>query len=157
MKSTIFAAVALALAGCTLTACGKEEAPADAPEGMPGVEVSNGRLVLPAVSGNPGVLYFDIIYNGDDYAVLRKVEIEGVKSTMMHETLTANGVTQMAPLPPLSLVKGEMVKFEPGAKHIMAMGLDPALKEGATTEVTLTFAGGDKLSFDAAIEGPGGN
>lgn len=156
MKSTIFASVALALAGITLASCGQDKAPPAETEGKPGVEVANGRLVLPAVSGNPGVLYFDITYNGDDYAVLRKVEIAGVQEAMMHQTVTANGVTQMGPLPPLNLTKGETAKFEPGGKHVMAMGIDPSLTAGKTAEVTLTFAGGDKMSFDATVEAPGG-
>ncbi|OCC24548.1 hypothetical protein MB02_03395 [Croceicoccus estronivorus] len=156
MKSTIFASVALALAGVSLTACGQEQAPPAATEGKPGVEITNGRLVLPAVADNPGVLYFDISYNGDDYAVLRKVEVASAKEATMHETITTNGVTQMGPIPPLNLVKGEEVKFEPGGKHVMVMGLDPALKAGDKTEVTLTFTGGDKLSFDATVEAPGG-
>lgn len=157
MKSPFFASVALALAGIALTACGEKPAPPAQTDGIPGVEASNGRLVLPAVSGNPGVLYFDIINNSDEPAALRKVEIGGVGEAMMHETVTTGGVAQMVPMAPLPLVKGEMIKFEPGGKHVMAMGVDAALKPGMTTEVTLTFAGGDKASFDAMVEAPGGD
>lgn len=157
MKSTIFAFVALGLGAAGLSACNRE-APKEeaAPDAKPGVTVSNGRVVLPAVSGNPGALYFDIVNNSDDYAVLRKAEVAGATETMMHDVLNDNGVSQMVPLAPVNLTKGETVKFEPGGKHIMAMDLDPALKAGGTVQVTLTFAGGDKLSFDAQVEAPGG-
>jgi len=46
---------------------------------------------------------------------------------------------------------GKTAKFEPGGNHVMAMGLDEALKAGDTTEVTLTFVGGDKVSFPATV------
>ncbi|TXG94291.1 MAG: copper chaperone PCu(A)C [Rhodocyclaceae bacterium] len=157
MKSIIFAPLALALAAATLTACNEKPAQtADEVNAKPGVAVTNGRLVLPAVSGNPAALYFDIVNNGDDYAVLRKAEVPGAKETAMHQSVTANGVTQMQPLAPVNLEKGKPVKFEPSGYHVMVMGLAPAPKAGETTEVTLTFAGGDKLSFDAKVEGPGG-
>ncbi len=157
MKSTVLASLALVLAGTGLAACGEQQAPpAEKTDSKPGVAVTNGRLVLPAVAGNPAALYFDIVNSGDDYAVLRKAEVPNAKETMMHETVTAGGVAQMGPLSPVNLIKGEPVKFEPGGKHVMVMGLDPAPKAGDTTEVTLTFAGGDKLSFNAAVEAPGG-
>ncbi len=47
--------------------------------------------------------------------------------------------------------KGDTVKFAPGGKHVMAMELDDTLAAGETTEVTLTFLGGDKLTFPATI------
>jgi periplasmic copper chaperone A len=149
MKSAILASVALAISSIALTACQEEAKEEAAPEGMPGVSVANARLVLPAVKGNPGVVYFD--------ATLRKVEVAGAKDAMMHDTITQNGVSQMAPSPFVNLPKGETLKFAPGGKHVMAMDLDPSLAAGGTTEVTLTFAGGDKTTVDAQIQPPGSN
>lgn len=157
MKSALFASAALALSVLGLSACEKQPEQAVAPEGMPGVTVENARLVLPAVKGNPGVVYFDVTYGGADYATIRKVEIAGAKEAMMHDTTTQNGVTQMYPAPFINLTKGETIKFEPGGKHVMAMGLDPALAVGGDVEVTLTFAGGDKLTTSAKIQAPGSN
>ncbi len=157
MKSALFASAALALSVLGLSACEKQPEQAVAPEGMPGVTVENARLVLPAVKGNPGVVYFDITYGGTDYATLRKVEVAGAKEAMMHDTTTQNGVTQMYPAPFVNLPKGETVKFEPGGKHVMAMELDAGLEAGGETEITLTFAGGDKLSTSAKIQPPGSN
>jgi copper(I)-binding protein len=157
MKSAILASVALAMSSIALTACQEEAKEEAAPEGMPGVSVANARLVLPAVKGNPGAVYFDVTYSGTDYATLRKVEVAGAKDAMMHDTITQNGVTQMAPAPFVNLPKGGTVKFEPGGKHVMAMDLDPTLAAGGTTEVTLTFAGGDKTTVDAQIQPAGSN
>lgn len=157
MKSAILASVFLAASGVALSACGQEAKEEAAPEGMPGVTVANARLVLPAVKGNPGAVYFDVTYGGTDYATLRKVEVAGAKEAMMHDTTTQNGVTQMYPAPFINLPKGETVKFAPGGKHVMAMDLDPSLAAGGTTDVTLTFAGGDKTTVSAKIQPAGSN
>ena len=76
MKSTIFASIALALASAGLAACGEKPAtPPTETDGKPGVDVTNGRLVLPAVKGNPAALYFDIVNNsGDEEKVMSIIE-----------------------------------------------------------------------------------
>lgn len=157
MRYSTIGPVLLALSTLGLGGCGNDTTPSEAaPEGIPGVSAANGRLVLPAVAGNPGVVYFDIENQGDEFVAMRTVDVAGAKQTMMHETVTQGGQTSMASMAPLTLDKGVMVKFEPGGKHVMAMDLDPSLKPGDTTEVTVTFAGGDKLSFPAKVEAPGG-
>ena len=59
MKFTYFAPAALAFATVTLAACsgGTEEAAAPAVDEV-ALELSDARLMLPAVSGNPGAIYF---------------------------------------------------------------------------------------------------
>ena len=39
--------------------------------------------------------------------------------------------------------------------HVMAMELDDTLAAGGETEVTLTFVGGDKVSFPVEIRAAG--
>ncbi|HSG33776.1 MAG TPA: copper chaperone PCu(A)C [Sphingomonadaceae bacterium] len=162
MKSTILGSLALSLAMLGLSACGggsdtAEQADA-APDGIPGVTVSNARLVLPAVKGNPGVLYFDIAYGEDgtpSRVALSGVHIAGAQSAMMHEYSEYGGETIMTELMNQVVAKGESISFAPGGMHVMANNLDDSLVAGGTTEVTLTFAGGDKLSFPAEIRAAG--
>lgn len=153
MKTTFPAGAALTFAAFTLSACGGEpsEAPEAAPEGFPGVTVTDGRLVLPAVAGNPGAAYFTIAYDGDRIAVIRAASIEGAKSAMLHQTFEDSGVTSMGETLQVQLASGETLKFEPGGNHVMAMDLDEGLQPGGTTEITLTFLGGDKISFPAEV------
>jgi hypothetical protein len=153
MKSAILASAALALGTITLSGCGGQSADQTeaAPEGFPGITVSNARLVLPAVKGNPGAVYFDVAYKGDDTAVIRAAAVEGAKSAMMHEYSDWNGETVMGEMIPTPIKSGSTMKFEPGGRHVMAMELDDSLVPGGTTEVTLTFLGGDKFSFPAEI------
>lgn len=157
MNNGFLAGIALTAAALGLSACGSE--PADtteaAPDGMPGVEVSNARLVLPTVTGNPGVLYFDITYSGDRAAALRSVDVASAEGATMHQYVDMSGEKAMYELLPQPLQKGQTLKFEPGANHVMVDGLADTITAGGTTEATLIFAGGDKFSFPVEVRGPG--
>ena len=50
---------------------------------------------------------------------------------------------------------GETVKFEPGGTHVMAMDLADTVAPGSQAEVTVTFVGGDKVSFPADVRAAG--
>ena len=160
MRKLLLTGVALTMAGLTLAACGSEpaEQAEAAPDGLPGITVENARLVLPAVKGNPGAVYFDLTY-GDSAEKprvgLSRVEVAGAKSTMLHEYAEWNRQKTMMEMVPPVIAKGETLKFEPGGKHVMAMELDDSLVAGGTAEVTLTFGGGDKVSFPAEIRAAG--
>ena len=141
-------------AAALLSACQQQDpAPADpSPEAKPGLALSAGRLVLPAVRGNPGAAYFTLTNGGAAPATLAAVWIDGADKAEMHET--AGG--SMAPLAALEVKPGETVAFEPGAKHVMAFGLKPGLEPGGEAEMTVTFADGDKLSAPLKLEAAGG-
>ena len=51
---------------------------------------------------------------------------------------------------------GASLAFEPGKLHVMVFDLDAKLQAGGETEMTLTFADGDKLSAPLRIEAAGG-
>jgi len=144
------------LAGCQK---GAEQPAAEAsdaaPEAPAGIAVSNGRLVLPAVKGNPGAVYFDVTNNGKADTAIAGASVEGAQSAMLHTTTQTGGMASMQHMDSVPLAKGATVSFAPGGNHVMAMDLSDTLKAGASTEVTLTFADGDKVSFPAAIRAPG--
>ena len=146
----------LAVSIAALSACGqqpaKDEAISTAPEAKPGLALSEGALVLPAVKGNPAGGYFTLVNNGDKAVTLAAVTVTGAARAEMHETTGES----MAPLDSLEIKPGETVKFERGGKHVMAFELDPALTAGGTSEITLTFADGDKISAPLKLEAPGG-
>lgn len=148
----ILAPVMLGLAALSLSACQQQAAEtADAttaPDAKPGLAVSEGRLILPVVAGNPAGIYFTLTNTGDKAGTLAAVSIDGAAKAEMHET---KGGT-MSPVPQIAVPAGGTVKFEPGALHVMAFELDAKLVAGGTTEMTLTFADGDKLSAPLKIE-----
>lgn len=165
MKSVHFAAAALAMAGLGVAACQQEAAQPSgqagtqgseaAPEAPAGIALANGRLVLPAVKGNPGAVYFDIANKSENDLVIVGVHVDGAGSAMMHQTMKADGMSSMKDLSEMAVPKGGSAGFKPGGNHVMAMELSDTLTPGTSTEVTLTFASGDKASFTAEVVAAG--
>ena len=157
MKSSLLAACALALSGVALASCGSESseptqgASEAAPDAPAGVAVNDGRMVLPAVAGNAGAVYFDVVNSGAADTAVVAADVQGAGSTMLHATVEEGGMASMKHMAEFPVAKGETLKFAPGGNHVMAMDLADTLKAGDTTEVTLTFASGDKVSFTAQI------
>ena len=152
MTTSIWAALALGAAALVPAACIEAPEQADAaPEAPEGITVENGRLMLPAVAGNPGALYFDVANSGAGNRVIRAASIAGAGSTTMHTT-NDDGMQEVLQV---MVGPGETVKFEPGGRHIMANDLADTVAAGGQAEVTLTFVGGDKVSFPAEVRAAG--
>lgn len=152
-KAFLVASAALS----TLQGCGdggRQESPKaeTAPDAKPGLSVSDGALVLPAVAGRPGAAYFTLVNAGGKETALAAASVEGAEKAEMHET---QGGT-MRPLTSLPLKSGETARFERGGKHVMVFGLPAQLSAGSSVEMTLTFADGDKLSTPLKVTAAGG-
>ena len=157
MRNTIFAALALGAGSLALAACGSEEAPAQqAPaDTVEGFEVSNARLILPAVAGNPAALYFDLSYNGDRGIALRGLEVEGAANAALHEMVEWAGKMDMNEMGPMAMQPGDNVSFEPGGKHGMVFELPDTVKAGDTVTARIVFARGNKHAFEAEVRDAG--
>jgi hypothetical protein len=156
MTGRMIFAMALAGAALGLAACG--ETPADAPAaeaGIAGMQISNARMVLAPVSGNPAAIYFDLAYNGDRGVALNRAEVKGAKSASFHDYGEYDFKVQMMDMLPLPLKKGDKVEFKPGGKHLMVMEPDASLKPGGTTEATIVISGGKKQTFPVEIRAAG--
>lgn len=138
----------LILAALALAGCQQAKAPDAGPDAKPGITVSGGVLVLPAVKGRPGVAYFDLANGGEVSASLAAVVIDGASKAEMHESKGGS----MAPVNDLALKPGETVKFERGGKHVMVFDIADTVQSGAKAEMTLTFAGGDKVSAPLKVQ-----
>ncbi len=144
----------------SLAACQQSDAPASNegdvaasdPDARPGISGSNGRLVLPPVSGRPAAVYFRVRNDGPGAATLAGVHVSGAGEAQMHKTEGGS----MSAVENLPLAAGASVEFEPGGLHVMAFDLDNSLKAGGHSELTLTFADGDKLSMPLRVESMGG-
>ncbi|MEW9855518.1 copper chaperone PCu(A)C [Novosphingobium sp. M1R2S20] len=156
---TIVAAAAASLAACnssetpptgesTSTIAADEASSAMGPEAKPGVSAAEGRLVLPLVQGRPGVAYFKVRNTGEAPVSLAGVHLAGVGKVEMHRTDGG----KMAPVDQVEIAPGAEIAFEPGGLHVMAFDVSDTLKAGGETEMTLTFADGDKLSMPIAVE-----
>jgi copper(I)-binding protein len=151
MKRGVWSAIALGIVALGPTACGEAPEQAAGPDAPEGISVANARLMLPAVAGNPGAVYFDVANTGNSGKMVRAASVAGAGNAMMHTT-TEGGMqeTLQVMVPP-----GGSVKFEPGGAHVMAMNLADTVTAGSKAEVTLTFVGGDKISFPADVRAAG--
>jgi copper(I)-binding protein len=154
MKTVVFAPFALILGALALAGCDSQpkQAAVNPQPGAPeGISITGGRLVLPAVKGNPGAVYFTVHNASADQAMIRHAEVKGAKSAMIHMMTVYDSKPDMQEMPQVAVpAKGELV-FEPGKLHVMAMDLDDTLKKGGTTEVKLGFTGGAVASFPVEI------
>lgn len=165
MKMTIEALVAVRrgamIAGAAmmlgLTACSDgESAATEAAAGqVPGMTITNARMVLAPVAGNPAAVYFDLSYEGEKGLAIRKADVEGSGSTMIHDYGEYDFKVQMMEALPVALTKGTKVAFEPGGLHVMAMAPPASLKPGDSVDVTLTMSGGATQTFAAEVRAAG--
>lgn len=150
MKLSYLAPLAvLALAGCN-------QGPASSPDEKPAtgqLSVTGGKLVLPAVAGNPGAAYFTVTNGTGQPASLAAASVEGAAKAEMHETSGGS----MQPLTVVTLGPGAAATFEPGGKHVMVFGVPQSLKAGGTAKLTLTFTGGKTATGALQVAAPGGD
>ncbi len=156
MMGKLFAA-ALMCTTVALSACGEspEQPAATDAIGIPGMKISNARMVLAPVPGNPAAIYFDLAYDGDRQVALNRAEVKGAKSAMFHDYGEYDFKVQMMEMLPVPLKKGDKLEFKPGSKHLMAMDVSPDLKPGGTTEASIIVSGGKKQTFPVEIRAAG--
>ena len=157
MKRTLLALSIAALAG-VLASCHQGTAPAAAtqsaaaaPDAKPGLTLTDGRLVLPAVKGNPAAAYFRLSNSSAKSAVVAAVDVAGAGNAMMHETATNDGHASMDMMENPEVKPGQTLEFSPGAKHVMITDVPEEWAPGASVEMTITFSDGDKLSAPLKI------
>jgi periplasmic copper chaperone A len=117
--------------------------------------VSNARVVLPPVAGNPAAVYFDLSYEGAPGVTLDSVDVEGAGMTMIHDYAENAGKMQMVMADALPLEEGAPISFAPGGLHVMAMDPSEELKAGGTAKVTLILSNGITATIDAPVRAAG--
>lgn len=153
-------APAMIVAISALAACQQADAPASqeteaaqtSPDAKPGISGSNGRLVLSVVEGRPAAVYFTVRNDGPSPATLAGVHVAGIGEAQMHKTKGGS----MSAVDKLEIAPGKSLEFAPGGLHVMGFDPDKTLKAGDSTELTLTFADGDKLSMPLRVKTMGG-
>ena len=154
-KFATAAVLALALAACSGAPEAEDRAAETGAVVEAGLSITGGRMVMPAVSGNPGVVYFSAENTGPAAVSLAAVDVAGSARSEIHDMSGGEGMMRMERLEAVELPAGETVQFAPGGKHVMVYELGPDLAEGGTAEVTLTAAGGRNHTFEAPIQAAG--
>lgn len=107
---------------------------------LAGVEATDGwsRETVPGTS--VGVGYLTLKNTGTSQAELMKITTPVAVSVELHQSsIDAQGVAHMWPVAQLELKPGEVVRFAPGGKHLMLVGLNKPLRVGDKVPVTMQF------------------
>ncbi len=153
------AAAMLALAA-TLSACSPDAVVPSAEEmaeraTAKGVAISNARVVLAPVAGNPAAVYFDLAYEGKPGVSLVNIAVQGAGMTMMHDYTETNGVRTMTMEESIALSAEAPLSLAPGGLHGMVMDPTPVLKPGSTTFITLNLSDGTSAGVKAPVRAAG--
>ena len=124
----------------------------DVPRAEPRVEVKGARITLPAVKGRPGAGYFTLTAAGLPER-LANISSARVQRIELHESMAGG----MGPLKDGSFPGKGRLSFEPGGKHAMLFGIDPALQVGDRVPLTFTFERAPAVTVEAEVQGPGGS
>lgn len=107
-----------------------------------GAPVAGGYLTIE----NKGLLPDRLLSGASDAA--RKIEI--------HEMAMDKGIMTMRPIEGgLFIEAGKTVKFEPGGRHLMFIGLAAPFREGEQVPVSLAFETAGKVTVPFAVQGIG--
>ena len=152
-RSSLILALAVSLAACK----GADKAPGNAASSSAAasegeVALSDGRLVLPAVKGNPAAAYFTLDNPGTTTVTVKAVAIDGSKAAEIHQTQDGS----MAKVDSLEAQPHTTIKLEPGGLHAMVFGPSGKWKPGMTTMLVATLADGKTLTTKLKVEAPGG-
>ena len=145
------------LAGLALAGCSDREEHANTvaspAEAVP--QISNARLVLSPVSGNPAAAYYDITNPSEEQLTLTGVEIAGVGRSEIHQSMEMDGRMTMEGITGIDIEAGGTSTLAPGGMHVMAFDLDNSLEAGSAARMTLTFADGDKVTASLPVQAAG--
>ncbi len=169
---TLFAVLALALAGCTaIMPGGQPMSGGTMQEGMQGQMQGQMQEAMPAPTPEAGVLdvvdvrarpapleggngaAYMTVRNGLDTAIRLSSAAGDVASAIeLHETIDDNGVMKMEPHPEgFEIPPGSVLELKPGGKHVMLLGLGKPLAVGDTFELTLNFEGGEPITLTVPV------
>jgi copper(I)-binding protein len=119
------------------------------------LRAEHGWVRLAAVPGRPAAAYL-VIHGGPEPVRLLAVESEDAGSSELHQSMaTQGGMMSMQRLDGIDLAAGGELKFAPGGYHVMLFGMNPAIKPGKRTRLTVRFAKGPSIDIDAKVIGAG--
>lgn len=114
---------------------------------------------IPATPPHPMTAagYMAISNSGAEADRLIGIETPIAAQATLHATqVDAGGYARMVPLDGLDIPAGDTVVLEPGATHVMFMGLDHALKEEDSVPATLVFQHAGRVEITFAVTPPDG-
>ncbi len=119
------------------------------------IEVSAAWARATAPGMPMGAVYGVVTNRGDEDVTLLSLQTDIARLAEIHESVEVNGMMRMREIKPFTIPAGGKATLEPGAKHIMLMGLKAALVEGETLTIRASFSDGSEVPVTAVIGGFG--
>jgi len=139
-------------AALLLAACSPAKPPSYSSAGIAVAE----PFSRPAPAGGNGAGFFSVTNNNAGPDVLIAVESPIAARVRMHETSMADGMMRMDELKDgVPLKAGQTVRFQPGGKHVMFIGLTQPLKAGDRIPATLVFRNAGRTPIELVVRGGG--
>ena len=110
------------------------------------------RYVSPGV---PAAGYFTLRNLTDHTTYLVGGKSAAYGEVMLHKSSMASGMAKMEPVTKVEVPAHGEIKFSPGAYHLMLMSPRREVAPGDRVPITLQFAGGQTLTAEFAVRGPG--
>jgi copper(I)-binding protein len=108
------------------------------------------RAVAPGVPNTAG--YFVIANAGSKPEKLLSAACGCAKSVEIHISHVMNGMAMMMPSGPIDIPAGGEVRFGPGGRHLMVMGLKAPLADGGSQMLTLKFQHAGTVTVPFAVK-----
>lgn len=100
----------------------------------------------------PAAGYF-VVHGGEQPVQLLRVTSDGAMQIDMHQSIMTDGMMTMEPVNSVDVPAKGTVQFEPGGRHLMIHGINPAYLEQGKLTLTMLFSNNDRLIVDAQIKG----
>jgi copper(I)-binding protein len=105
-----------------------------------------------APGARAGAGYFSVTNEGSEPDRLLAVEADFPRVQLHVTEVDADGVARMLPLEVLEVPAGATVTLAPQGTHVMFMGLDAPLEEGARVPATLVFEHAGTIEVEFLVE-----
>jgi len=103
------------------------------------------------LASRPGAAYVTIESASDDR--LLGVTTPAADHVMIHAVESDGDISRMKHVAVLEIPAGQRVTLAPGGMHMMLMGLQDKLREGATFPMTLSFEKAGEIIVEVAVLG----
>lgn len=113
---------------------------------------ADGLWARASVPGSETAAIYGVLHNtGTETLIIDGVETGVAGKAQFHHSKLVDGMSRMAHLPTLTLKPSGRLVFEPGARHIMLMGVTESLEEGSSFEIELILDGGERVTTTVRV------
>lgn len=150
-RTTLLAAIVLA----TMSVLACAASPGAGASGAPSSISISEAWARPASAGGESAGYLVITNTGSAADTLVSASSTVAASVELHTSeMDASGMMGMHPVDGIEIPAGASVALEPGAYHLMVMGLREDLAVGDPLEFDLVFQHAGTLTAEAEVKGP---